>query len=190
MRIILASGSPRRRELMGLFTGVDTVVHPARGEEKPHPELTPAELVRELSRAKAAEVAALFPDDIVLGADTVVVCNGEVLGKPKDGADAARMLRLLSGREHEVLTGVTLMSPGGAARSVCEKTAVRFREMTDGEIAAYIATGEPTDKAGAYGIQGAAALFIERIEGDYYNVMGLPVCRVGGMLKELGVNLL
>ena len=189
MRIILASGSPRRRELMVLFTGLETVVHPARGEEKPHPELTPEELVRELSRAKAAEAAESFPDDIVLGADTVVVCAGEVLGKPKGENDAARMLHLLSGREHEVLTGVTLIARS-SVRSVCEKTSVHFREMTDGEIAAYIATGEPMDKAGAYGIQGAAALFIERIEGDYYNVMGLPVCRVGGMLKELGVNLL
>ena len=189
MRIILASGSPRRRELMGLFTGFETAVRPARGEEKPHPELSPEELVRELSRAKAAEVAAQLPDDTVLGADTVVVCGGTVLGKPRDEADAARMLRLLSGREHEVLTGVTLIG-GGSVQSMCEKTRVCFRSLTDGEISAYIATGEPADKAGAYGIQGRGALFIERIEGDYYNVMGLPVCRVGEMLKELGVNLL
>ena len=189
MRIILASGSPRRRELMGLFTGFETVVCPAHGEERQHPELTPEGLVCELSRAKATELAGKYPEDTVLGADTVVVCGGEVLGKPKNEADAARMLRLLSGREHEVLTGVTLVS-GDTVMSVCETTRVYFRSLTDGEIAAYVATGEPMDKAGAYGIQGLAALFIGRIEGDYYNVMGLPVCRVGEMLKKMGVNLI
>ena len=186
MKMILASGSPRRRELLEML-GMSFSVIPAKGEEAAHPELSAGELVKELSRAKAREVAAQYPDCLVIGADTVVAVDGEVLGKPKNEDDARRMLRLLSGREHEVFTGVTVICPGREViRS--ERTAVRFREMSDEEIGAYIATGEPMDKAGAYGIQGRASLYIEGIDGEYFNVMGLPVCALGNMLKEAGMN--
>ena len=189
MEIVLASGSPRRRELLEMLGVKDFAVIPARGEELPHPELSPAELVKELSRAKAAEVAGAHPEALVIGADTVVAVDGRVLGKPADEADAARMLRLLSGREHEVFTGVTVMA-GGAAESCAERTVVRFLPLTEREIAAYVATGEPMDKAGAYGIQGRASVFTQGIDGDFFNVMGLPVCRLGQMLKSFGVDLL
>ena len=189
MNIILASGSPRRRELLEMLGVKDFAVIPAQGEELPHPDLTPAELVRELSRAKAAEVAQAHPNAIVIGADTVVAVDNEVLGKPVDEGDAARMLRSLSGRSHHVYTGVTVIC-GERVESVAEGTEVRFRPLTEREVAAYVATGEPMDKAGAYGIQGLASLFAEGIDGDFFNVMGLPLCRLGQMLKTLGVELL
>jgi septum formation protein len=189
MRIILASGSPRRRELLERFNIPGLEVIPASGEEKPHPELDPAGLVDVLAAAKAREVYEKNPDALVIGADTVVACSGEVLGKPKDVQDARRMLKMLSNRAHEVLTGVTIMSPIGGARGV-EKTLVHFRWLSGREIDAYIASGEPMDKAGAYGIQGLASLFVDRIEGDYFNVVGLPLCLLGEMMKDLGVELL
>ena len=191
MRLILASASPRRRELLEMLGVENFEVIPALGEELPHPELSPAELVRELSRAKASEVAAALgdPDALVIGADTVVAIGNAVLGKPKDAEDARRMLRLLSDRTHEVCTGVTVLR-GGQATTAAERTAVRFRALTDSEIDAYIATGEPLDKAGAYGAQGKASLFVEGIEGDFFNVMGLPLCLLGKILGKLGVVLL
>lgn len=189
MRIILASASPRRRELLELLNVRRLEIIPARAKEEPHPELSPAELVRELARAKAAEVAQGNPDAIVIGADTVVSVDGTVLGKPVDEKDAQRMLTLLSGRAHEVFTGVTVIK-NGALQSFVERTVVRFRELSGEEIESYTATGEPLDKAGAYGIQGLASLFVEGIEGDFFNVMGLPLCRLGLILKTLGVNLL
>ena len=189
MRIILASASPRRRELLELLRVQRLEIIPARSEEEPHPELSPAELVRELSRAKAAEVAEGNADAIVIGADTVVSVDGAVLGKPVDEDDAKRMLTLLSARSHEVFTGVTVMK-NGAAQSFVERTVVNFREISADEMNAYVATGEPMDKAGAYGIQGLGSLFVEGIEGDFFNVMGLPLCRLGLILKTLGVSLL
>lgn len=191
MKFILASGSPRRRELLEMLHVENLEIHPAQGEEKPHPELTPDALVAELARCKAAEIAAVWasPEDIVLGADTVVVLDGQVLGKPKNEADAAAMLRALSGRTHTVYTGVALLR-GGEQRLHAERTDVRFRALTDAEIAAYIATGEPLDKAGAYGAQGYASLFVEHLDGDFFNVMGLPLCALGKLLKELDVSLL
>lgn len=191
MRLILASASPRRRELLEMLGVEHFEVIPAQGEELPHPELSPAELVRELSRAKAAEVAAAAddPEAVVIGADTVVAIDNAVLGKPKDPEDARRMLRLLSGRTHEVFTGVTVLR-GGQVCTASQRTAVRFRALAEGEIDAYIATGEPLDKAGAYGAQGKASLFVEGIEGDFFNVMGLPVCLLGKILGKLGVVLL
>lgn len=189
MRIILASGSPRRRELLERFNIQGLEVIPALGEEKPHPELDPSGLVSALSAAKAREIFGKNPDALVIGADTVVACSGEVLGKPKDVHDARRMLKMLSGRAHEVLTGITVISPRGEVRRV-EKTLVHFRELSARETDAYIASGEPMDKAGAYGIQGLASLFVERIEGDYFNVVGLPLCLLGEMMKDLGVELL
>ncbi len=189
MSFILASASPRRRELLAGL-GLEFEIRPAKGEEHPAPGLSGAETAKRLSRAKCLEVAAsASPDDVVIAADTVVAADGEILGKPHDASDAKRMLRALSGRSHWVYTGVTVWK-GGALRSAAEGTQVRFRALTDAEIEAYIATGEPMDKAGAYGIQGRAALFVEGIDGDYFNVVGLPLCRLGEMLKELGIPLI
>ena len=189
MAFILASASPRRRELLtGL--GLRFEVRPAQAEEHPAPGLSGAETAIRLSRAKCLEIAASADrEDVIIAADTVVVSEGEILGKPQDASDARRMLRALSGRSHWVYTGVTV-SRGGALVSEAEGTQVRFRPLTDPEIDAYIATGEPMDKAGAYGIQGRAALFVEGIDGDYFNVVGLPLCRLGQMLKQLGVDLI
>ena len=191
MQIILASGSPRRRELMEMLCPDGLRIVPAVGEEHADPALPPDELVKALSRSKAAEVAARCArdDDVVIGADTVVALDGAILGKPHDAADAHRMLRALSGRTHSVYTGVTVMR-GRQSLSHAERTEVRFRPLSDDEIDRYIATGEPMDKAGAYGAQGWASLFVERLEGDFFNVMGLPLCALGKLLKQLGVNLL
>ena len=190
MNVILASGSPRRKELLEMLQVKNLQIVPARGEEKPHPELAPDELVKELSRCKAAEVAAQFAaDDVVIGADTIVVLDGQVLGKPKDKADAKRMLSALSGRVHTVYTGVTVIR-GETVLSHAERTEVHFRPLTAAEIDAYIATGEPMDKAGAYGAQGYASLFVEKLEGDFFNVMGLPLCALGNLLKRLDVSLI
>ena len=191
MKLILASGSPRRKELMEMFRPAELQIIPAKGEEQPHPELSPAELVMELSRCKAAEVAAQYaaPEDAVIGADTVVVLDGEVLGKPKNAEDARRMLRALSGRAHTVFTGITVLRDGRMLQHA-ERTEVHFRPLDEAEIERYIATGEPMDKAGAYGAQGYASLFVEKLEGDFFNVMGLPLCALGNLLKQLGVNLL
>lgn len=188
MSLILASASPRRRELLEKF-GVPFLLDPAVGPESAPDGASAEETVLALSAAKAAEVAARRPGDIVIGADTVVELGGEILGKPRDRADAQRMLNALSGREHRVWTGVTL-ARDGARVSEAEMTRVVFRAMTEREINAYIDTGEPMDKAGAYGYQGYAGLFVERICGDYFNVVGLPLCRLGRMLDAWGVTLL
>ena len=187
MRIILASQSPRRRELlerMGIFA---FEVIPARGEEVVHPGLAPARLVEELSRQKCDEVAAAHPEALVIAADTVVSIDGRILGKPRSPAAAAEMLCVLSGREHIVYSGLTVRC-GGQAFTEHEATSVRFRTLSAGEIERYVGTGEPMDKAGAYGIQGYGAMLVEGISGDYYNVMGLPVCRVARLLARFGVN--
>ena len=190
MSIILASQSPRRRELLEQIGLTDFIIRPARGEELPHPELTPAQLVEELSRQKAGEVArSARPGDIVIGADTVVAVDGRVLGKPRSPEQAREMLAALSGRTHTVYTGVTVLRDG-LALTQHEATCVRFRPLTREEIDAYVATGEPMDKAGAYGIQGRGALLVEAIDGDYANVVGLPVCRLGRMLARAGLDLL
>ncbi len=182
MNIILASQSPRRRELLGLFH-IPFTVKVADIDEKMDPAALPFDEVARVSREKAMAVEA-GRDDIVIAADTVVVCENQVLGKPRDEADAARMLSLLSGRDHQVMTGLTVVQ-GSRVISVTEVTDIHFRELSPEEIAAYIATGEPMDKAGAYGIQGGAALFAEKMVGDYYNVKGLPVCRLYKILKDL-----
>ena len=181
--VILASASPRRRELSGLVCENVTVI-PAEGDESTD-QTAPADIVRELAERKAAEVAANAPgDSIVIGADTVVAADGVVLGKPTDPDDAERMLRMLSGRSHQVFTGIAVLY--GQRRVVdCEVTTVEFCAMTDEEIRSYVATKEPMDKAGAYGIQGGAARFVSRIDGCYYNVMGLPVHRLYEILKSL-----
>lgn len=190
MNIVLASASPRRRELMERLGVKNLLVIPARGEESAPAGLAPEELVKELSRAKAAEVAAQRPpEDVVIGADTIVELDGRILGKPADEKQAAEMLSALSGREHRVFTGVTVIK-GDEVISQAEMSIVRFRPLDQREIAAYIATGDPMDKAGSYGVQGVACLFVSGIQGDYFNVMGLPLCRLGIILKKLGVELL
>lgn len=188
MNLILASASPRRRELLEKF-GIPFIIDPAKGPENPPAGASAEETVRALSSAKAAEIAARRPGGIVIGADTVVELDGAILGKPHDRADAFAMLSALAGQEHRVWTGVTL-ARGGELMTEAEMTRVHFRAMTAREIDAYIDTGEPMDKAGAYGYQGFAGLFVERIDGDYFNVVGLPLCRLGRMLDAWGVTLL
>ena len=190
MSIILASSSPRRRTLLEMLGVKDLIVIPARGEEKAGDGLAPDELVMSLAAAKAREVApAAKTGDAVIGADTIVCLSGRIFGKPHTRSEAAEMLLQLSGREHEVFTGVCVIKDG---RELCraERSVVHFRELGADEIEAYIATGEPMDKAGAYGAQGKGALFVRGIEGDFFTVMGLPLCLLGEMLKEQGVGLL
>ena len=187
MRIILASQSPRRRELLGRMGITEFEVIPAQGEEIAARTLGPDRLVEELSRRKCAEVSAAHPDALVIAADTVVSIDSQVLGKPRSEEEAGRMLRALSGRLHVVYTGVTVCCQGKTITE-SESTSVRFRPLTDADIIRYIATGEPMDKAGAYGIQGYGSVLVEGISGDYYNVMGLPVCRLAKMLARFGVD--
>ena len=185
MDIVLASQSPRRRELLERLGLPFRTLVPDIDERMDRP-LPPAELVAVISAEKARAAQALAgPEAIVIAADTVVALDGAVLGKPAGEADAARMLSALAGRTHHVYTGLTVLR-GERVRTVSEETAVTFRPLTEQEIAAYVRTGEPLDKAGAYGIQGYGALLVEGIRGDYYNVMGLPVCRLGLLLGELG----
>jgi len=188
MNIVLASQSPRRRELLGQMGFTDFIVRPARGEEVVDPDLSPDKLVEELSRQKCAEVAANSePDALVIAADTVVAIDGTVLGKPRGVQDAFAMLSRLSGRHHTVYTGVTVRR-GEQIRTAHEATRVHFRTLTNEEIEAYISTGEPMDKAGSYGIQGYGSMLVEGISGDYFNVVGLPVCLLGRMLAQFGVD--
>lgn len=188
MAIILASQSPRRRQLLEQMGFTDFLIRPAQGEELADPNLDPGGLVEALSRQKALEISASAdPEDLIIAADTVVAVDGQVLGKPHSIQQAHEMLSALSGREHTVYTGVTVCR-GGQFLTQHEATAVRFRPLTAQEIDAYIATGEPMDKAGSYGIQGRGALLVEGISGDYFNVVGLPVCRLGRMLTQFGVD--
>ena len=196
MAIVLASASPRRKELMERFCGQELIVLPAKGEEAIPENAGPGKTVEALARGKAREVAALrrtepagSSEDVVIGADTIVWHEGRIFGKPHSREEAAAMLRSLSGCTHEVYTGVCVIC-GDLELTEHEKTAGTFREMTEKEIIDYIATGEPMDKAGAYGAQGFGALFVSGIEGDFFNVMGLPLCRLGLMLKKTGVELL
>jgi septum formation protein len=179
--LVLASASPRRQELLR-NAGIAFEVQPADILEKQAPGEPAKACAERLAREKALAIASLRPNDRILGADTVVVIDGQLLGKPRDAADATRMLRLLSGRKHEVITGVCLVNTDQIKVS-SETTLVTFDEITDKEIVDYIATGEPMDKAGAYAIQGIASRWIPRIEGDYSNVVGLPVALVWRMLK-------
>lgn len=189
MTVILASASPRRSELLRNL-GLSFAICPADIEEERIQADTPSRLVEAISSAKAAKVAASSdPDALVIAADTVVVLDGVVLGKPADADAAKQMLSALSGKTHEVYTGVTLCQ---GARDVCfhERSEVQFRTLSEEEIGAYLQTGEPMDKAGSYGIQGVGALLVSEIRGDYFNVMGLPLCRLGLALQDFGLNLL
>ena len=181
MRLILASASPRRKELLGLF-GVPFEIRAADIDETMDPNGAPFDEVGRVSRLKALATER-DAHDVVVAADTIVVCAGRVLGKPHDPQEATEMLRLLSGRDHQVMTGVTVLR-GDRVETFTEVTDLHFRELTDREIARYVASGEPMDKAGSYGIQGGAALFCTGMKGDYYNVMGLPVCRLGQVLRQ------
>ena len=186
MELILASASPRRKELLEKI-GLPFTVQPAKGEER-ITQKSPAAVVMELSRQKAEEIAAAQTGDcIIIGADTVVSCWGEILGKPADQADAVRMLEKLQGGSHQVYTGVTLIRTGAHPQSVTfqEKTDVFLYPISDAEADAYIASGDPMDKAGAYGIQGDFAIYVKRIVGDYYNVVGQPIGRVYQELKRM-----
>lgn len=186
--LILASSSPRRRELLAML-GARFDVRSPEADESYDPSLPPEEIVKTISEKKAlAARASSGPEDTIVAADTMVFSDGLRLGKPRSGDEARAMLSSLSGRTHRVCTGLTVCR-GDRAETRAETTLVTFRDLTDAEIDAYIATGEPMDKAGAYGVQGRAALFVERIEGDFFNVMGLPLCLLGRVLREFGVEL-
>ena len=188
MNIILASGSPRRKSLLESI-GLDfTVYHPDVNEEH-IPGESPAHLCRRLSRLKAQAGTVVYPDDVVIAADTIVVIDGEILGKPSGHDDAVRMLRSLSGRVHEVITGLCVSRKDNI--NVADvHTLVKFRELSEQEIIAYTSSQEPYDKAGGYAVQGKGATMIECINGDYYNVVGLPLCTLGRMLATYGISLL
>ena len=189
MKIVLASQSPRRRQLLGQM-GLEFTTQSPEIDESAFHGRDARDLVETLSREKARWVARQqTPDTLVIGADTVVVLDGAILGKPRDWAEAEAMLAALSGRDHQVFTGVTLCQ-GDRILTQAEETQVTFRPLTGQEIRQYISTGEPMDKAGAYGIQGLGGLLVEGIRGDYHNVMGLPICRLGRMLLNFGVDCL
>ena len=186
MQIILASQSPRRQELLGLLK-IPFIIRVADIDETMDTEKAAFDEVARIS-AQKAQAIEYRDDDLVIAADTIVVCDGKVLGKPHSTEEAKQMLHLLSGRTHQVMTGMTLLRKG-KLYSHTEVTDVTFRHLSDGQIDAYVASGEPMDKAGAYGIQGGAALFVEGITGDYYNVVGLPVCRLQKMLEQIAPEL-
>lgn len=189
MDIILASGSPRRKELLTQM-GLTFQVVVSDADETVDQALPPAEQVCIISRRKAEATAGLVgPDKLVIAADTIVALDGAVMGKPHSREEAMEMLSRLSGNTHEVYTGFTLQQ-GQRVLTQVERTAVTFRTLTEREIAAYVDTGEPMDKAGAYGIQGLGSLLVRGIQGDYFNVMGLPVCALGMALRDFGVNTL
>ena len=187
MNLILASASPRRQELLKLF-GIPFCVKVADIDETMDPEKSPFDEVARVSRKKAMAIPH-GEEDVVIAADTIVVCQGRVLGKPHSEAEAAEMLQLLSGRDHQVMTGCSILR-GEHCETFTEVTDLHFRPLRQSEIARYVASGEPMDKAGSYGIQGGAALFCEKMTGDYYNVMGLPVCRLGEVLRKIAPELM
>ena len=187
MNLILASASPRRKELLGLFH-IPFQIRIADIDETMDLQKPPFDEVARVSSLKAMATPR-EKDDVVVAADTIVVCQGRVLGKPHSEEEAASMLRLLSGRDHQVMTGVTVVC-GETVKTFTEVTDIHFRDLSEKEIRAYVATGEPMDKAGSYGIQGGAALFCTHMVGDYYNVMGLPVCRLGQLLREMAPELM
>lgn len=187
-RIVLASGSPRRQELLTRIGIRDFTVRVPQVEEWYPQGLTPPEIVSYISREKSQTVPS-EEDEIVITADTMVFLDDQRLGKPQDEADALRMLTALQGRRHTVCTGVTVRQ-GDRVLTESEATGVVFRPAEESELRAYIATGEPMDKAGSYGVQGKGALLVERLEGDFFNVMGLPVLRLSRMLAQFGIKLL
>ena len=187
MAVILASQSPRRQQLLSQM-GLSFAVRVADIDETMNPALSPEDGVREISAKKAHAIEAKA-QEVVIAADTIVVVDEKILGKPHSPQEAEEMLRLLSGREHRVMTGVTVKR-GALSESVTEVTEIVFRPLSEEEIRAYVATGDPMDKAGSYGIQGLAAMFAQSIRGDYFNVMGLPLCTLCRMLRRFGVEVL
>jgi septum formation protein len=187
-RVILASSSPRRADLLRTI-GVEFEIAPSSIQERPHAGEAPADYITRLARAKVIGIARQREQGLVIGADTIVVLDGKILGKPIDEADATKMLRSLSGRWHAVMTGVALYE-AATRQEVADydKTLVRFGQMSEAEIAWYVKSGEPLDKAGAYGIQGLASLFIEEIAGNYFNVVGLPLPLVYRLARRLGYS--
>ena len=189
MSLILASRSPRRRDLLARV-GLTFTVRAAEIDETMDPALDPAAEVARISAKKAGAIAKdASPEDVILAADTIVVAAGRILGKPRSEDDARAMLRLLSGRTHQVMTGLTVRR-GGEVHTLTEVTQVTFRPLTEAEIAAYVATGDPMDKAGSYGVQGAAGAFVAGLDGDFFNVMGLPLCAAVTLLRQAGVEVL
>lgn len=187
--IILASKSPRRAELMQQI-GLPFTLCPADADESVTPELSPAEAVAEISKRKALAVRKMRDaGDVIVACDTVVALDHRIFGKPHTAEEAEAMLHLLSGRTHSVFSGLTVCC-GTAVTSAVECTDVTFRTLSDAEITAYVKSGEPMDKAGAYGIQGLGAVLVERIAGDYFNVVGLPLCRLAQMLRPFGIRIL
>jgi septum formation protein len=186
VRVVLASASPRRRQLLDLI-GIAHEVRPSNIDETMRPREAPRRHAERLAREKATAIASRDPDLVTIGADTVVVINRRVLGKPRDEAEAVRMLTQLSGRVHTVITAVAV-ARGKKLRSSIEEVSVKFRRLREEEIHAYVATGEPMDKAGAYGIQGYGATIVECIEGDYFAVMGLPLLRLTSLMRDLGIR--
>jgi septum formation protein len=184
LRVILASQSPRRRELLSLV-GIAHEVRPADVDESVWPGEEPVPHCERLARDKAHTLAVLHPDAVVIGSDTIVVVDGAILGKPRDRAEAVAMIERLAGREHTVYTAVAV-AHGGETRSAVEQVTVRFRPLTRAQAEAYVDTGEPMDKAGGYGIQGYGATIVERIDGDYFAVMGLPLARLITLVHALG----
>lgn len=186
IRVVLASQSPRRRDLLDLV-GITHEVRPADIDEDVRPGEVALPYTERLAREKASVIAAQAPDAVVIAADTTVVVDGEILGKPVDEADARAMITRLAGRSHTVLTAIAVAF-GGRTESAVEEVTVTFRALSAGEVAAYVATGEPMDKAGAYGIQGWGATIVERVEGDYFSVMGLGLRRLVDLFARVGLR--
>lgn len=185
-RVVLASQSPRRRDLLTMI-GIAHTVRPADIDETVLAGERPLDAVERLARTKARTIAAVEHEAVIIGSDTIVVIDGRILNKPTDAADAREMLRTLRGRTHVVHTAVAVVTPTGEAAGV-ETVAVTFRSLTDAEVDAYIGTGEPMDKAGSYGIQGYGATIVERIDGDFFAVMGLPLVRLTNLLAAVGLK--
>jgi septum formation protein len=189
MKLILASASPRRKEILSNM-GYEFEVKPSGVEEVVHHHMTPEETATDLARQKAEDIARRYPEDLVMGADTIVVLDGKVLGKPLDNDDAVRMLRALRGREHQVITGVALIQ-GQKEHCFSVTTRVWMIDSSEELLSAYVLSGEPQDKAGSYGIQGKGALLVEKIDGDYFNVVGLPIQKIARLLeKEYGIKVM
>ena len=181
-KIILASSSPRRKELLQT-AGLEFEIHVKDVDESVPEGTPPAEAAKMTATKKAAVIAEEYKNDIVIGADTIVVAGGKILGKPKDKSDAVNMLKMLSGNEHEVITGVCIFC-GGEKENFAQISKVKFYQLSDEEIESYVASGEPMDKAGSYGIQGLGCTLVERIKGDYFNIVGLPVAEVCRRIKK------
>jgi septum formation protein len=187
--IILASASPRRKELLEKI-GLVFKTDPSQYPEDLNSKLNPQDLVLSISEGKARAVAAKYPDAIIIAADTIGVVGNRVIGKPHTSAEAFKMLRMLSGKSHQVITALTVLDSNNNMKvSQTIQTRVYFKELSDDEINAYVKTGEPLDKAGAYAIQGIGSILVEKINGDYYNVMGLPLNALAEILKEFGIHI-